>query len=104
MSITPVTLPAFPAEIGSAASAPPPASAGTGAANTFESLLTDGLSRLDTNLQAASQQLGQLAIGDNVSVQDVMITMEKAKLSLDLAVQIRNRLVNAYQEFMRMQV
>lgn len=77
---------------------------GTAAGQAFKTLITDGVTQLDTQLQQANQAVDQLALGGNVSVQDVMIAMEKARLSLDFAVQVRNRIVGAYQEFMRMQV
>lgn len=77
---------------------------GAAAGHAFKALITDGVTQLDTQLQQANQAVDQLALGGNVSVQDVMIAMEKARLSLDFAVQVRNRIVDAYQEFMRMQV
>lgn len=42
--------------------------------------------------------------GDNVELHDVMISAEEAKMSLEMAVQIRNKLVEAYQEINRMQL
>ncbi|MDK2822116.1 MAG: flagellar hook-basal body complex protein FliE [Clostridia bacterium] len=40
----------------------------------------------------------------NVDIHDVMISMEKAHLALQLTIEIRNKLVESYQEVMRMQV
>jgi len=40
----------------------------------------------------------------NVNIHDVMISMEKAHLALQLTIEIRNKLVETYQEIMRMQV
>ena len=42
--------------------------------------------------------------GEETDVHKVMVSTEEAKLSLELAVQIRNKLVDAYQEFNRMQI
>jgi flagellar hook-basal body complex protein FliE len=42
--------------------------------------------------------------GDDVDIHQVMLATEEAKLSLQLAVQIRNKLVEAYQEINRMQL
>ncbi|MBW9154952.1 flagellar hook-basal body complex protein FliE [Clostridium tagluense] len=42
--------------------------------------------------------------GEEQDVHKVMLSTEEAKLSLELAVQIRNKLVDAYQEFNRMQI
>jgi len=41
---------------------------------------------------------------DSIDIHDVVIAGEKAKLSLDLTLQIRNKAVEAYQEILRMQV
>ncbi|MCB2297169.1 flagellar hook-basal body complex protein FliE [Clostridium tagluense] len=42
--------------------------------------------------------------GEEDDIHKVMLSTEEAKLSLELAVQIRNKLVDAYQEFNRMQI
>jgi flagellar hook-basal body complex protein FliE len=59
---------------------------------------------LDTHLASAEKGVQQLAAGDAASLHDVMIRMEEAKLAFHLAVQVRSRLLDAYQEVMRMQV
>ena len=46
----------------------------------------------------------ELLTGQTDDLAGLMIDMQKAELSLNLAIQIRNRLVDAYQELMRMQV
>jgi len=46
----------------------------------------------------------KLVTGEAQSLHDVMIKMEEAKLSFQLLAQVRNRLLDAYQEVMRMQV
>ena len=40
----------------------------------------------------------------SVEIHDIMLAAEKARLALDLTVSIRNKLVEAYQEIMRMQI
>lgn len=53
-----------------------------------------------------STKLGQrFALGDDsVSLSDVMISMQKASITLQTTVQIRNKLVSAYHDIMNMQV
>ncbi len=46
----------------------------------------------------------QLATGQPVDVHEVMLNMEQASLGFSLALQVRNKLVDAYQEIMRMSV
>ncbi|MFZ6872722.1 flagellar hook-basal body complex protein FliE [Undibacterium sp. Di27W] len=56
--------------------------------------------------QVSSQQLGQkFAMGDDkVSLSDVMISMQKANISFQTTVQVRNKLVSAYHDIMNMQI
>lgn len=56
--------------------------------------------------QAKSEALGKrFASGDNsVNLSDVMISMQKASIGFQATVQVRNKLVSAYQEMMNMQV
>ena len=81
-----------------------PAAAGTAATADFAQLIGDGLSKLDTGLQAADAQLRSLAAGQEVAMHDVMISMEQARMNLMFMVEVRNRVVEAYQELMRMQL
>jgi flagellar hook-basal body complex protein FliE len=55
--------------------------------------------------QIEAENLTQKFIkGEEEDVHKVMLSTEEAKLSLELAVQIRNKLVEAYEEFNRMQI
>lgn len=57
------------------------------------------------NMQLEAEKTTEAFIkGDDVDVHEVMIKTEEAKLSLQLAVQVRNKLLEAYQEINRMQV
>lgn len=57
----------------------------------------------DVHMEAKSK-VEDFASGKNTNVSDVMVTLEKASLALDLSVQVRNRLVDAYNELNRMQI
>ncbi|MNL35260.1 Flagellar hook-basal body complex protein FliE [compost metagenome] len=46
----------------------------------------------------------ELATGGDVELHDVMIAAEKAGISVELTMQLRNKLLDAYQEIMRMSV
>ncbi len=56
--------------------------------------------------QQKSEQLGQAFVmgDDKVSLSDVMISMQKANISFQATVQVRNKLVSAYHDIMNMQV
>jgi flagellar hook-basal body complex protein FliE len=70
----------------------------------FGRMLGEGISKVDSGLQAADVQLRAMAAGKDVQVHDVMISMEEARMGLMFMVEVRNRAVEAYQELMRMQL
>jgi flagellar hook-basal body complex protein FliE len=59
-----------------------------------------------SNAQVQADQMGErFAAGDDkVSLSDTMIAMQKASISFQATVQVRNKLVSAYHEIMNMQV
>ncbi|MBW8311242.1 MAG: flagellar hook-basal body complex protein FliE [Rhizobium sp.] len=90
----------------SAAAMTAPATAGSAPAGRtdFATLLGDGLAQVDEKLKVADQGLRALAAGQVQSPHEVMISMEEARMSLILMVEMRNRVVEAYQELVRMQL
>jgi len=67
---------------------------------TFEKLLQDVNQQ---QLSAEAKQV-ELLVTDNKDIHGTMLALEKADLSMRLMLQIRNKLVSAYEEVMRMQV
>ena len=43
-------------------------------------------------------------MGENTNIHQVMISLEKARMSMELVVQVRNKVLEAYQNVMQMQV
>lgn len=81
----------------------------TGAAPAAKLDFADALkSSLDqvNAAQATSQEMGKrFAMGDDsVSMSDMMISMQKASISFQTTVQVRNKLVSAYHDIMNMQI
>ena len=74
------------------------------AANSFGSLLSDAVAQLDSLQRTADANVTRLATGQPVDLHEVMISMEQSNLGFQLAMQVRNRLIEAYQEISRMQV
>ncbi|WP_028875031.1 flagellar hook-basal body complex protein FliE [Tepidiphilus margaritifer] len=71
----------------------------------FASVLDSALKGVSEAQGQAQQQADQFAAGDpNVDLQNVMIDLEKASLAFNQMVQVRNRLVSAYQDIMNMPV
>lgn len=71
----------------------------------FASALKSSLDQVNS-VQTKADQLGQrfVAGDDSVNLSDVMISMQKANISFQATVQVRNKLVAAYQEIMNMNV
>ena len=59
---------------------------------------------VNTSIINSDVEMRKLASGETQSLHEVMLHMEEAKLSFQLLAQVRNRLLEAYQEVMRMQV
>lgn len=70
----------------------------------FGSFLSNEISKVDNDLLAADKSIRALAAGENVQIHDVMIQIEKARMSLTLVAEVRNRALEAYQELMRIQL
>lgn len=66
--------------------------------NSIGNSFGSGLNSVNDKVIAAERAQEALAMGENVSVHDVMIAAEKANLSMQMAIQLRNKLVTAYNE------
>jgi flagellar hook-basal body complex protein FliE len=64
-----------------------------------------GFSRdVNDKIQESNRKTEAFAVGDRYDLHEIMIASEEAGLSLKLLLQIRNKLIEAYQEIMRMQM
>jgi len=70
----------------------------------FGELLAKGLEHVQSLQADADAAVLQLAMGETDNLHHVMTAVERASLALELTIAIRNRLVDAYNELMRMQV
>lgn len=75
-----------------------------GPGRSFGRMLSEAVGETERLRRAADAAIGDLAAGRNVSIHKTMIAMEKASISFKLMMQVRNKVVSAYQEIMRMQV
>jgi flagellar hook-basal body complex protein FliE len=78
-------------------------SAGT-APGRFAEMMRTKLDELNTSLTTAEGTLHDLAAGKAVEPQEAMISMERARISVFTFIQLRNKLVESYQDVMRMQL
>jgi flagellar hook-basal body complex protein FliE len=70
----------------------------------FGNLLTDFIGSVNKDQMDASKITQKFVNGDNVEIHDVMIAGEKARTSLELLMEIRNKTVDMYKELTRMSV
>jgi flagellar hook-basal body complex protein FliE len=76
-----------------------PADTGEG----FGGVLKNALQQVNQLSGGAEQQIGSLLQGGNADMSSVMIAVEKADVAFQLMMQVRNKIVNAYQDIEKMQ-
>jgi len=74
------------------------------AAGDFGAWMTQAIGRANQELVRADEGMQQLATGEAQNLHQVMIALEEARIGMQLLVQVRNRLLETYQEVLRMQV
>ena len=75
----------------------------TGASGNFADTLKTAMSEVEKLDQNAQQQVTGLLNGDGQDVHSAMIAVEKADAAFQMMMQVRNKIVAAYQEISRMQ-
>lgn len=95
------SLPQKPSTIEGAGSAQAPSEAG-GA--SFTDLLKSAVNKVNDYQAEADLAVKELVAGRNKNIHETMLTLERADLSLKLMTQVRNKILEAYREIMRMQV
>src|SRR5215510_8771241 len=68
------------------------------AAQPFKNVLLEALDQVNTMQSQANEAVEQLVTGSDVNPAEVLTSLQKADLSFKLMLQIRNKLVQAYQE------
>ena len=71
---------------------------------TFGQFLTNAIQDLNAKQVQSDVMTEKLINGENVELHNVMIAAQKANVSMTLAIEVRNKVLEAYQEVMRMQV
>lgn len=70
----------------------------------FSQALGDALSRVNRLQLTADQAIESVISGEEPNIHQAIIALEKAQIALEVTIQVRNKVVEAYQEIMRMQV
>lgn len=81
-----------------------PQNAAAPAVVPFADRIGEGLQELNAQLLGSQRDLQQLALGEPVNLHEIMIRLEESRTSFQLMLQVRNRVLEAYQDVMRMQV
>ena len=75
-----------------------------GGAGGFQDVLSNAIQKVEAIGQNASTSVGRFLSGEGEELHTTILATQKAELSFDLFLQARNKVVNAYQEIMRMQI
>ncbi len=80
------------------------APANPSAPDAFAQLMQREVGELNSSVSTAEAAMRDLAAGKPVELHEVMISLERARISVQTFVQVRNKLVESYQDLMRMQL
>ena len=72
--------------------------------DSFGRMLTDSLNQVNRLQVEADSSINDFATGKQTDIHRTMIAMEKASISFELLMQIRNKVISAYDRIMRMPI
>jgi flagellar hook-basal body complex protein FliE len=81
-----------------------PSGLGKASAGGFQSVLSDAIGRVEQFQQNSETAIGKFLSGEDQEVHKVALATQQAEIAFNLFVQVRNKVVSAYQEVMRMQM
>jgi flagellar hook-basal body complex protein FliE len=70
----------------------------------FGDILAAGVKQVEAKLSTADSLVRQFALDDSIPVHQVTFALEEARLSVEMAMQVRARLVEGYRDLMNMQL
>jgi flagellar hook-basal body complex protein FliE len=71
---------------------------------SFGNILSNAINEVNSKMQAADAAKTQVLTGETTNVHQAMIAMQESSVAFGLMVEVRNKLVDSFQELMRMQV
>jgi flagellar hook-basal body complex protein FliE len=83
---------------------PDPAATGATDSKSFGAMLKESLNEVNTYQLSADKSVEDLATGKNKNIHETMIAISQADIAFRMTMQVRNKVVDAYQEIMRMSV
>ena len=91
--ITPLSMPAAPSAVES-----------TAHHGEFQKILSGAIDRLESLNNNATDAIQKFITGENEELHTTVLAAQKAEIAFSLGLQVRNKIVDAYQEIMKMQV
>jgi flagellar hook-basal body complex protein FliE len=92
-NIAPIAVPAAMAPAGA-----------TAAPGEFQKVLSNAIGSVESLRNDASQSVQKFLTGENEELHTTILATQKAELAFELGLQVRNKVVDAYQELMKMQM
>ena len=92
-NITPIALPQLP-----------PSSSSAGQPGEFQKVLAGTINDLESMNNNAADSVQKFLSGENEELHTTILATQKAELAFELGLQVRNKVVDAYQEIMKMQM
>jgi flagellar hook-basal body complex protein FliE len=100
LPISPITAPASVESI----SRPIQTPGGSGASGEFRGLLEGAINSVEQQGNLATQSVERFLAGDGEELHTAMMATQRADLAFELGLQVRNKVVQAYQQIMQMQM
>ena len=100
LPIAPIQIPAVTADTSAGIQAPA-AAAGSG---EFRGLLEGAIQQVEQTGQVATQAVQRFLSGEGQDLHSAILAVQRADLAFELGLQVRNKVVSAYQEIMRIQM
>jgi flagellar hook-basal body complex protein FliE len=72
--------------------------------SSFSNIIDRAVQEVDGKMKAAAADQANVITGETNNLHQAMISMQEASVAFSLMVEVRNKLVESYQELMRMQV
>jgi flagellar hook-basal body complex protein FliE len=70
----------------------------------FGEILSGGMKQVESKVATANDLVRQFAVDDSIPLHQVTFALEEARLAVELAMQVRGRLLESYRELMNMQL
>ncbi len=77
---------------------------GSGSSNAFAGILKDTISSLQSTQGEADSAVQKFLTGENDDIHTTVLATQRAEMTFELGLQVRNKVVSAYQEVMKMQL